>query len=55
MPTPGAVAGALHAFDGVHRTTLPMRDTPAARAAAPTVARLAARVNRRTAAEEVAR
>ncbi len=43
VPTPGAVAGALHAFDGVHRTTLPMRDTAAARAAAPQVARLLAR------------
>jgi xanthine dehydrogenase molybdenum-binding subunit len=40
VPTPGAVAGALFAFDGDHRTTLPMRDTPTARAAAPNVARL---------------
>ncbi|HEX7950547.1 MAG TPA: selenium-dependent xanthine dehydrogenase [Candidatus Limnocylindrales bacterium] len=46
VPTPGAVAGALFAFDGVHRTTLPMRDTPAARAAAPNVARLVARAAR---------
>jgi xanthine dehydrogenase molybdenum-binding subunit len=46
VPTPGAVAGALFAFDGVHRTTLPMRDTPAARAAAPNVARLLARSQR---------
>ena len=46
VPTPGAVAGALFAFDGVHRTTLPMRDTPAARAAAPNVARLLARAQR---------
>ena len=43
VPTPAAVAGALAAFDGVHRTRLPMRDTPAARAAAPGVARMAAR------------
>jgi selenium-dependent xanthine dehydrogenase len=46
VPTPGAVAGALFAFDGVRRTTLPMRDTPAARAAAPNVARLLARAQR---------
>ena len=46
VPTPGAVAGALFAFDGIHRTTLPMRDTPAARAAAPNVARLLARAER---------
>jgi len=46
VPTPGAVAGALFAFDGVHRTTLPMRDSPAARAAAPNVARLLARAQR---------
>jgi len=26
------VAGALEAFDGIRRTTLPMRDSPAARA-----------------------
>jgi selenium-dependent xanthine dehydrogenase len=35
VPTPGAVAGALYAFDGIRRTRLPMRDSPAARAAAP--------------------
>jgi xanthine dehydrogenase molybdenum-binding subunit len=46
VPTPGAVAGALFAFDGVHRNTLPMRDTPAARAAAPNVERLLARAGR---------
>ncbi len=40
VPTPGAVAGALHAFDGSYRTTLPMRDTIAARTAAPRVARM---------------
>ena len=30
VPTAAAVAGALAAFDGEHRTTLPMKDTPAA-------------------------
>lgn len=32
VPTAGAVAGALEAFDGVRRTTLPMKDSPAAQA-----------------------
>ena len=32
VPTAGAVAGALHAFDGIRRYELPMRDSPAARA-----------------------
>lgn len=32
VPTAGAVAGALEAFDGVRRYTLPMKDAPAARA-----------------------
>jgi xanthine dehydrogenase molybdenum-binding subunit len=32
VPTAAAVAGALEAFDGVRRRTLPMRDSPAARA-----------------------
>ncbi|MBI3073991.1 MAG: selenium-dependent xanthine dehydrogenase [Deltaproteobacteria bacterium] len=32
VPTAGAVAGALAAFDGVRRFTLPMKDSPAARA-----------------------
>ena len=32
MPTAGAVAGALLAFDGQQRRTLPMKDSPAARA-----------------------
>jgi selenium-dependent xanthine dehydrogenase len=32
VPTAGAVQGALHAFDGVRRFTLPMKDSPAARA-----------------------
>jgi xanthine dehydrogenase molybdenum-binding subunit len=39
VPTAGAVAGALHAFDGVRRTTLPMKDSPAARALVPRLAR----------------
>ncbi len=32
VPTAPAVAGALYAFDGVRRTTLPMTDSPAAHA-----------------------
>ncbi len=32
VPTAAAVAAALAAFDGVRRTTLPMKDSPAARA-----------------------
>jgi xanthine dehydrogenase molybdenum-binding subunit len=32
VPTAGAVAGALAAFDGIRRTVLPMIDSPAARA-----------------------
>jgi xanthine dehydrogenase molybdenum-binding subunit len=32
VPTAGAVAGALEAFDGIRRTTLPMKDSPAAQA-----------------------
>ncbi len=32
VPTAPAVAGALAKFDGVHRTTLPMKDAPAAQA-----------------------
>lgn len=39
VPTAGAVAGALHAFDGIHRTRLPMKDSAAARAAVPKLAR----------------
>jgi xanthine dehydrogenase molybdenum-binding subunit len=35
VPTASAVAGALHAYDGIRRTSLPMRDSPAARAAVP--------------------
>ena len=44
VPTAAAVAGALHAFDGVRRTQLPMRDSPAARAAVPRLDRLPATV-----------
>lgn len=32
VPTAPAIAAALHSFDGIWRTRLPMRDTPAARA-----------------------
>jgi selenium-dependent xanthine dehydrogenase len=32
VPTAPAVAAALHAFDGIRRFTLPMKDSPAARA-----------------------
>ena len=32
LPTAPAVAGALYAFDGIRRMTLPMKDSPAARA-----------------------
>jgi xanthine dehydrogenase molybdenum-binding subunit len=32
VPTAPAVAGALEKFDGVKRTTLPMKDSPAAKA-----------------------
>jgi xanthine dehydrogenase molybdenum-binding subunit len=39
VPTPAAVAGALHAFDGRWRTALPMRDSEAARALVPRLAR----------------
>jgi len=35
VPTASAVAAALHAFDAIRRTRLPMRDSPAARAAVP--------------------
>lgn len=35
VPTASAVAGALHAYDGVRRTRLPMKDSAAARAAVP--------------------
>ena len=35
VPTAAAVRAALEAFDGVHRTQLPMKDSPAAIAAVP--------------------
>jgi xanthine dehydrogenase molybdenum-binding subunit len=35
VPTAGAVAGALAAFDGIRRTTLPMSDAPAAQPSVP--------------------
>jgi xanthine dehydrogenase molybdenum-binding subunit len=38
VPTAGAVAGALHAFDGRYRTRLPMTDSAAAEAAVPKLA-----------------
>jgi selenium-dependent xanthine dehydrogenase len=38
VPTASAVAGALYAFDGIRRTRLPMRDSPAARFAVPRLA-----------------
>ncbi len=39
VPTASAVAGALYAFEGVRRARLPMKDSPAARAAVPKLAR----------------
>jgi len=39
VPTAAAVAGALRAYDGIRRRNLPMRDSPAARAALPRLAR----------------
>jgi xanthine dehydrogenase molybdenum-binding subunit len=35
VPTAAATAAALHAFDGIRRTRLPMKDSPAALAAVP--------------------
>ena len=35
VPTAGAVAGALHAHDGIWRNTLPMSDAPAAKPSLP--------------------
>jgi CO/xanthine dehydrogenase Mo-binding subunit len=35
VSTAGAVAGALHSFDGIRRVTLPMDDAPAARPSLP--------------------
>jgi xanthine dehydrogenase molybdenum-binding subunit len=39
VPTAAAVRAALQAYDGVHRTRLPMKDSPAARAAVPHLVR----------------
>jgi aldehyde oxidoreductase len=55
VPTPAAVAGALHAFDGVWRTTLPMTDSTAARAAVPRLARAMAPRAAGAAAPRIAR
>ena len=41
VPTAAAVAGALYRFDGIRRTSLPMRDSAAARVAVPRLARRA--------------
>jgi CO/xanthine dehydrogenase Mo-binding subunit len=35
VPTAGAVAGALHSYDGIRRFSLPMDDAPAAAASVP--------------------
>jgi xanthine dehydrogenase molybdenum-binding subunit len=43
VPTAAAVATALYAYDGVRRRSLPMRDSPAARAALPRLARAEAK------------
>jgi xanthine dehydrogenase molybdenum-binding subunit len=52
VPTAAAVAGALHRFDGRWRTSLPMRDSAAARAAVP---RLVSPLRRTTGLEEPGR
>jgi xanthine dehydrogenase molybdenum-binding subunit len=43
VPIAGAVAGALAAFDGIRRTRLPMKDSPAALAAVPHLTRAGSR------------
>ena len=43
VPTAAAAAGALYAFDGIRRTRLPMKDSPAARAAVPHLVRAGGR------------
>jgi len=45
VPTAAAVAGALYRYDGIRRTRLPMRDSPAARAAVPRLATPTTRSN----------
>jgi xanthine dehydrogenase molybdenum-binding subunit len=52
VPTAAAVAGALHAFERTWRTTLPMRDSVAAKALVPRLAAASAR--REAAAAEAA-
>ncbi len=42
VPTAGAVAGALYAYDGIRRTSLPMTDAPAAAASVPKSRRIRA-------------
>jgi xanthine dehydrogenase molybdenum-binding subunit len=44
VPTAAAAAGALYAFDGIRRTRLPMKDSPAALAAVPRLQRARERV-----------
>jgi xanthine dehydrogenase molybdenum-binding subunit len=39
VPTAAAAAGALYAFDGIRRTRLPMKDSPAALGAVPHLVR----------------
>ena len=43
VPTAAAAAAALYAFDGIHRTQLPMKDSPAALAAVPHLVRAGGR------------
>ena len=43
VPTVAAVAGALYTFDGIRRTRLPMKDSPAALAAVPKLRKAAER------------
>jgi xanthine dehydrogenase molybdenum-binding subunit len=50
VPTAAAVAGALYAFDGIRRTSTPMRDSAAARALLPRLARDAAKAAKAAAA-----
>jgi len=42
VPTAGAVAAALHSFDGIRRFSLPMQDSPAAAPSVPKIRRKAA-------------
>ena len=54
VPTAAAVAGALYAFDGTRRTSTPMRDSAAARALLPRLARDAAKAARAADAADAA-